>query len=861
MIPTKVSRQKAKRMNLDLLLLSNDRDYHFVLIKNLRNLANKIKRKRYRAQDRICRNCFHISSSREIAERHELSCYRQEPAVVRMPPEEKSSFKFRNLKARWFLPIVVYYDLESILRPVEPTEARSTQILEQHEPCGFALVAVEHGRNQPLEFVLQRDKSCIQTLLRTLERIAREVHQKKRRHKFFLGTPPVPRESATRCWICEEMFEDDTKVLDHCHYSGKFLGWSHQRCNINRSVTNFIPVIAHNASNYDLHHICKQLHAIDPQHLVSVIPSTDEKYIALDVAIFIRSYVDTNGRTQKVYEHLRFIDSLRFLLCSLDKLAATLTKEDFGLIDDHFRDFTEEERQLIKQKGFYPYSYVDSEDKFSETQLPPRSEWRNSLNSGEISISEQELQHANLVFKTFKCKTLGDYHDVYLTTDVLILAAVFEAFRKVCYEAYGLDCACYFSASNLSGDSFLKMCKADIQLLTEREHLEMSENLIRGGMSGVSSERLFEANNPLLPNFDPTKPITFGVFLDSNSLYGGIMLRCFLPLKNFSMDTQVSLDQILQTPEDSQFGYILEVDINYPEYLHDEHEDFPLAPNKQTIDEVLLSEYQISLLQSMNAKYNSTAPKLVQNVFDKKNYTVHYETLKLYTELGMKVTKVHRVLKFEQSRFMSPYVALNTELRQNATDKIGQLFFKLMINSLFGKMCESKRNRCSVKLVRTENAALTCVEKANVKTFKIFDENLAAVTMRPSVINWNKPTIIGAVILDLAKRFMFQFHYKVMKNRFNCKVLYHDTDSLFYKIQTEDLYEDLKIVQDELACFDFSNYDPSHPLYDVSNRLVALKFKDELPNDIVKEFCGLKSKMYSILTTCKSTETIKYPSP
>ena len=99
--------------------------------------------------------------------------------------------------------------------------------------------------------------------------------------------------------------------------------------------------------------------------------------------------------------------------------------------------------------------------------------WSNTLQGGEISDAKNQYNHAIKVFAEMKCASLGQYHDVYLAMDVLLLASLFEAFREVCYETYGLDCACYFTASNLSGDAFLKVCNADYKLLTEREHLNM----------------------------------------------------------------------------------------------------------------------------------------------------------------------------------------------------------------------------------------------------------------------------------------------------------------------------------------------------------------------------------------------------
>ena len=191
-------------------------------------------------------------------------------------------------------------------------------------------------------------------------------------------------------------------------------------------------------------------------------------------------------------------------------------------------------------------------------------------------------------------KNLGDYQDLFLLTDVLILASVFEEFRKVCYATCGLDCAQFYTAPNLSGEAFLKVCNAENELLTDSEHLEMAEKMIRGGTSSVFTKRNFEENIKYFPTHDPSAKQTFGFSIDANNLYGGIMEKFPLPLKNFVFrkEGEIDLHQISNTPDDSPIGFILEVDLHYPEQLHDLQADFPLAPTKEAISFFWLGDYQ-----------------------------------------------------------------------------------------------------------------------------------------------------------------------------------------------------------------------------------------------------------------------------
>ena len=845
LFPLRVSQRSDIDFRMDLLLLQDDNVYHYVLIKNLLNLVNHIKQRRPRTSDIICRNCFHVCTLINF-DKHMATCLKNEPAVIEMPSENKNKVYFKNFRACVKAPVVIYFDLESLIVPVnrDQTSTDKTRVLEKHEPCGFCFAIIEQGSLQPTHLSIDRSESCMKKLAQRLQAVAKEIYHKKQSHRVFQGPPPYGSDQATECWICSSAFVDGTKVLDHCHYSGIFLGYAHNQCSLKRRTINYVPVIAHNSSNYDIHHLCKNLHEFDSECKIEIIPLTDEKYVTLSIGVKVNSFTDKRGVSKNVYEYLRFIDSYRFLPSSLDKLVSYLPSESFKILDNYFNEYQPFEQELLHQKGHYPYNYFNSFNKFAESELPPKNFWTNSLRGYQTSVTEKDYAHAQKVFATFRCQCLGDYHDLYLKCDTLLLACVMEEFRKLCYETYGLDPVHYFTSSHLSGDAFIKTCNAEIELLTDREHLEMTENMIRGGVASIFSKRLFTANNQYQKTFKPSEESTFGFLVDANNLYGGVMEKLPLPLKDFRK-VDVSLNQILNTPIDSNVGYILEVDLDYPDVLHDIQKDFPLAPTKENIEESFLSDYQLNILERMGLK-KTKQHKLLQTLNNKTNYTVHYLNLKLYVELGMVVKKVHRILQFAQSTWLKPYIVKNTLKRQQSTNKFQESFFKLMNNSCYGKTLESKRNRVNVHLVRTAQEAQKLVDTSLMKTFKIFDENLAAVTMKKPRIFWNKPTIVGACVLELSKFHMYSFHYKVMKPTFDCQLIYSDTDSLLYEIKHEDLYRELESNTDLKKHFDFSNYPKEHALYDESNKMVTLLFKDEMGGKILEEFVGLKPKMYSI---------------
>ena len=179
--------------------------------------------------------------------------------------------------------------------------------------------------------------------------------------------------------------------------------------------------------------------------------------------------------------------------------------------------------------------------------------------------------------------------------------------------------------------------------------------------------------------------------------------------------------------------------------------------------------------------------KLIRNLGDKINYVVHLRNLHLYLSLGMKLTKIHRVLKFKQSDWMKKF---NTEKRKNTVNVFEKDFFKLMINSVYGKTMENLRKRISVGLINNEKDYLKYVSKPTYISQKIFDKNFAAVHEIKPVVTLNKPIYVGFLVLELSKWLMHDFHYNFIKKDFDAELLFTDTDSLTYEIKSEDFYEE-----------------------------------------------------------------------
>lgn len=304
--------------------------------------------------------------------------------------------------------------------------------------------------------------------------------------------------------------------------------------------------------------------------------------------------------------------------------------------------------------------------------------------------------------------------------------------------------------------------------------------------------------------------------------------------QNFNTsDQQKNVSAILNLEDDSEKGYIFEVDLHYPPELHDKHNDFPFCPEKRTIPGITKSE------------------KLMLTFFDKDKYIVHYQMLKLALQHGVELKKVHRVMQFSQSAWLKPYIDLNTKHRAQAQNDFEKSFYKLLNNAVYGKTMENLRLRTDIRLISKWDGRIggrSLIARPNFKKCKMFDENLAAIEMHRLHIKMNKPIIIGMCILDISKVLMYSFLYEYLKPKYgqNVQVAYTDTDSFILEIKTPDVYAD---IRNEPDMFDTSDY-LEHNIYGIErrNKKVPGKFKDELNGEIATEVVGLRSKCYALRT-------------
>ena len=413
---------------------------------------------------------------------------------------------------------------------------------------------------------------------------------------------------------------------------------------------------------------------------------------------------------------------------SLDSLTKHLVsgrKKLFG-----FEDYSELQHDLLNRKGVYPYEYVNSWDRFNETQLPPIDAFYSNLNMS--SISEDDHQHAQRVWEEFEIHNLGDYHDLYLRTDVVLLANVFEAFRDTCLRHHKLDPVHFYTSPGLAWKACLKRTGIKLELLTDPDMLLMFEWGIRGGITQAVHKYASANNKYMGDRFDPKSESSYLQYLDSNNLYGWEMSQ-LLPTGGFKW-VDVNPNKISELATRTDKGYLLEVDVSYPKELHNSHNDLPFMCERMEINGV---------------------EKLVPNLRDKKNYVIHIQALNQALQHRLRLDRIHRAIEFDQMPWLKTYIDFNTQLRMAATNDFEKDVFKLMNNSVF-------RKHRIIKLVMTEEKYLRTVMNRDFKSGVLFGESLMGCEMGKIKVVMNKLVYLGQAILDLSKIVMYEFHYDYM---------------------------------------------------------------------------------------------------
>lgn len=886
-----------KTLNLLLLKDNNTKNSHYIYIKDKPKFLGSFYTS-HKEKVHICDHCHkHYHDENKYNDHIKLGCQNHGPAKLVLPkvredgsqPEIKFSRYDRQIKK----PFVIYADIEAYTT-FSNIKSAQTEKCQHHEVAALAYCIIDEYKALYKERITYKTFNNTKDFMLSIIKDAAEI-----KHIMNESCNPesdkyvpikmtkednIKHKNCKHCYMCHDKFDEDDKglmkVRDHCHFTGKYRGAAHNKCNLRcRNDHCKLDVFFHNGKNYDFHFLMQSLSEVGKD-----IIKFDVKPIFINSEKQLSFSIKGKDDLDKEFE-ITFKDSFQFMAMSLEGLVENLKKSkyEFKCMNEVFGDKAE----MLKQKGYLPYDWYNDPSKNKYTSLPPIEEFYSKLSKKHLT--QDEYDHACKIWKEFKCVEFEEYMHVYLKTDVILLADVFEQFRTLNMDNYGLDPCHYFTSPGVSWESLLKMYGGSLDLLTDEDMILMFEKGMRGGISMIS-KRYAKANNTKMENYDKDVKSSYIIYQDMNNLYGGAMCMP-LPIGDFRWEesTLFTSEMIKKMSWNQSRGYTFMVDLKYPNELHDLHNQYPLAPEKMTITPKMVSKYNHDLAKKAGEQIKSSE-KLVPNLNDKKDYVVNYMALKQCLDLGLELEKVHKVISYNQKPWMKDYIMFNTNKRieaKKSKNKFLEEYYKLQNNSVFGKTMENVRKRSNLQLfvnneklkvafedelddeiddkpinkkpcMSQERKLLRHLSDINIlKDVIRYSEDMIAIEKAKTQVIMNKPIYCGQCILDISKTFMYDYHYNTMMKMYGhekCQLLFTDTDSLCYHIETQNLYEDMKKIKDKL---DTSNYPKDHTLYDEKNMCVLGKMKDETSGVPIVEFVGLKPKMYAYRTEKKEEKRAK----
>jgi hypothetical protein len=804
-------------------------EFHYVAITNLALFLAQKTNYGSNLPLQTCPLCMSAFRKKESLKNHMLMCGTKDPQRVICPDPPKKEdnmeegeedewsenpMEFKDFGKTQSHPLFGVSDFEAKAMcgsGADQFNSNNSRIIHTQEPVSYSLYIYDiYGK-----IIFKRTKVCEEGVMKdyyaTLLKLGKKLESILAHETPCTLSKPDQQlkiQEAEVCYVCKEPFIQNNlcmqKTLDHSHYSGEMRGIAHSKCNLTMRRQKKIPIFLHGFSNYDSHFFIKSLESVKnpSQFKIKGLPYNSERFRTLEILNFL------------------FLDSCAFFSGSLSNMVEELVKSDhkFPLLNQSGLFKTEEQRMLLLRKGVFPYELLTSVKLFSQLKkFPHISNFHSSLTNS--SISENDYQHGKKVFEVFQCKNMVDYLILYQKLDAILLAEIVEKFRKFTKINFGLCMLQFISLPSLAWSAMMYKTKVKIDLLTEIDQILFFENAIRGGVSYCATRYGESVENKSI------------IYIDCSNLYGWCQKQ-FLPQSDFSWmkKEEITNFNINQQKLDQEWGYVLEVDLDYPAELHKLHESYPLAAESMEITEEMLSPYAKKEYakitgkippqngEKCNFKYKSQ--KLSGNLLPKRNFVCHYATLAFYLKSGMKLVKIHRGMKFKQAPYMSDYIDLCTNLRINSKTSFEKRLCKLFSNANYGKSLQNTRKYMDARITTRKKHFSRIIQHPLFSNYKIISENVAICFLRKASVRLNRCYSAGFSILEYSKLFMGKMYYEKILPAFDnspekCEVLMSDTDSFILQVEGENTNEIFSKFSDIM---DFSNYDVRSSLHNPSRK-------------------------------------------
>ena len=616
LVPLYISKNIENRRIVDLILYKN----HYILLKKLHVFIGK------HDDSFVCRNCLSSYSVQSELITHKRLCVNKNKSVY--IPAKESHIIWNKYYQKMPIYSIIIADFEARNEPINNQDnviSKTIDVCKQIPTCN-GLYVINKINDMPIKMDYCKSTFGDNNVKWFLNKINNIEFQMSEFFKQNLK-PIITTKSkklflkANICWLCDINFVNiNEKVRHYCKMTGRCLGAAHQSCidYINKvNLHKFIPVLYHNFSKYDCHMFFNELINASPNKFnLGVIPRNTEEYMSVN------------------YGCIKFLDSMRFLSASLEKLTESLNDIDYIHLKNHFPNHW----MLLENKLAYPYEFyktLEDYEKPIDELLRAGKDAYFSKTANKIP-DQKEIDRTNEIIKIYNIKNGTELTELYCKADIILLADIFEKFINVSKTEFGINPFYHISLPGTTWFNGLKYTKIQLELIKNVDLFQMFESGIRGGISGIFDDRYIESDNN-----------TKILHVDMNNLYGFAMLF-HLPTGNFQIYennsiTESFIDKVLNTHDCNNVGYVLIVDLIYPDIIEYKSKNFPFCPENKTINPDNYTEY----MKEHKPQPHRPTSKLICDQTNKEYYIVHYRNLKFYLRMGMIINKVHRIISFD----------------------------------------------------------------------------------------------------------------------------------------------------------------------------------------------------------------------